>query len=207
VGAVECFLRKENTLATSPTPLEPTPKPLDKHVVWAILLVIGFIIASGIFMVWFGLRILSHGVQIRVSEAGSESKVVTVRTPIGNFKIAKEQNPSDLHLGLPVYPGATRATDSRDENSVSLSFDLPNDTNLRIAAAKFNTSDSPSKVQDFYKQQLGGEVTSYTQTDRNGKVVFEMKYGEQDKVVSLTPHDGGTQIHLVRIFHGHAEPN
>jgi hypothetical protein len=207
VGAVECFLRKENTLATSPTSVEPPRKPLDKHVVWAILLVIAFIIASGIFMVWFGLRILSHGVQIKVREAGSDSKVVTVRTPIGNFKIAKEQNASDLHLGLPVYPGATRATDSRDENSVSLSFDLPNDTNLRIAAAKFNTPDSLSKVQDFYRQQLGGEVTSFTRTDRDGKVVFEMKYGEQDKVVSLTPHDGGTQIHLVRIFHGHAEPN
>lgn len=194
-------------MATSPTPTEPPRKPLDKHVVWAILLAIGFIIASGIFMVWFGLRILSHGVQIKVSDAGSDSKVVTVRTPIGNFKIAKEQNASDLHLGLPVYPGATRATDSRDENSVSLSFDLPNDTNLRIAAAKFNTPDSLSKVQDFYKHQLGGEVTSFTRTDRDGKVVFEMKYGEQDKVVSLTPHDGGTQIHLVRIFHGHAEPN
>jgi hypothetical protein len=194
-------------LATSPTPVEPPRKALDKHIVWAILLVIGFIIASGIFMVWFGLRILSHGVQIKVSEAGSDSKVVTVRTPIGNFKIAKEQKPSDLHLGLPVYPGATRASDSRDDNSVSLSFDLPNDTNLRIAAAKFNTPDPLNKVQEFYKQKLGGEVTSFTRTDRDGKVVFEMKYGEQDKVVSLTPHDGGTKIHLVRIFHGHAEPN
>ena len=194
-------------MSTSPTPAEPPRKPLDKHVVWAMLLVIGFIIASGIFMVWFGLRILSHSVQIKVSDAGSESKVVTVRTPIGNFRIAKEQNTSDLHLGLPVYPGATRAEDSGDDNSVSLSFDLPNDTNLRIALAKFNTPDSLSKVQNFYKQQLGGEGTSFTRTDRDGKVVFEMKYGEQDKVVSLTPHDGGTQIHLVRIFHGHAEPN
>ncbi|HXH51102.1 MAG TPA: hypothetical protein VNM47_17320 [Terriglobia bacterium] len=194
-------------MAISPTPVQPPRKPLDKHVVWAILLVIAFIIASGIFMVWFGLRILSHGVQIKVTEAGSDSKVVTVRTPIGNFRIAKEQNASDLRLGLPVYPGAARATDSGDDNSVSLSFDLPNDTNLRIAAAKFNTPDSLSKVQDFYKKQLGGEVTKITRTDREGKVVIEMNYGEQDKVVSLRPHDGGTQIHLVRIFHGHTEPN
>jgi hypothetical protein len=194
-------------LATSSQPVGPPRRPLDKHVVWAILLVIAFIIASGIFMIWFGLRILSHSVRVRVSEAGSDSKVVTVRTPIGNFKIAKEQKPSDLHLGLPVYPGANRATDSQDDNSVSLSFDLPTDTNLRIAAARFNTPDPLNKVQDFYKQQLGGEVTSFTRTDHEDKVVFEMKYGEQDKVVSLTPHDGGTQIHLVRIFHGHAEPN
>jgi hypothetical protein len=200
-------LRKEFILATSPQPVEPPRSPLDKHVVWAILLVIAFIIGSGIFMVWFGLRILSHGVQIKVSEPSSDRKVVTVRTPIGNFKIAKEQNVSDLHLGLPVYPGATRATDSSDDNSVSLAFNLPNETNLRIAAAKFNTPDPISKVQEFYRQQLGVEATSFTHTNRDGKVVVEMKYGEQNKVISLTPHDGGTRIDLVRIFHGHAEPN
>jgi len=180
---------------------------VDKHIVWAIMLVVGFIIASGIFMVWFGLRILSHGVHIKVSEPSSDTKVVTVKTPVGNFKIAKEQGISDLQLGLPVYPGATRAEDSSDENSVSLAFDLPNQTNLRIAAAKFNTPDPLSKVQDFYKKQLGGETTSFSQTNRDGKVVFEMKYNEQDKVVSLSPLDGGTRIDLVRIFHGQAEPN
>lgn len=194
-------------MATSQPPVEPPRKPVDKHIVWAIMLVVGFIIASGIFMVWFGLRILSHGVHIKVSEPSSDTKVVTVKTPVGNFKIAKEQGISDLQLGLPVYPGATRAEDSSDENSVSLAFDLPNQTNLRIAAAKFNTPDPLSKVQDFYKKQLGGETTSFSQTNRDGKVVFEMKYNEQDKVVSLSPLDGGTRIDLVRIFHGQAEPN
>ena len=137
----------------------------------------------------------------------SDRKVVTVKTPMGNFKIAKEQNVSDLHLGLPLYPGATRAEDSSDDNSVSVAFDLPNETNLRIAVAKFSTPDPISKVQEFYKKHLGGEVTSVKQTNDEGKVVFEMKYNEQDKVVSLSPHDGGTRIALVRIFHGRAEPN
>lgn len=194
-------------MATSPEPAGLPRKPLDKHVVWAILLVIGFIIASGIFMIWFGLRILSHGVQVKVSETGPDSKVVTVRTPVGNLRIAKDQNLRDLDIGLPVYPGATRATDSNNDNSVSLNFDLPSDTNLRIAAAKFNTPDPVSKVQEFYRNQLGGEANGFTQTDREGKVVFEMKSSEQDKVVSLVLHDGGTQIHLVRILHGHSEPN
>ncbi|MGA8182364.1 MAG: hypothetical protein WB819_01835 [Terriglobia bacterium] len=207
VAAVKYFSGKEIILPTSPPPAEPPRKPVDKHIVWAILLVVGFIIASGIFMVWFGLRILSHGVHIKVSEPSSDTKVVTVKTPMGNFKIAREQSVSDLHLGLPVYPGATRAEDSSNDNSVSLAFDLPNETNLRIAAAKFNTPDALSKVQEFYKKQLGGEVSSFSQTNRDGKAVFEMKYNEQDKVVSLSPHDGGTRIDLVRIFHGHAEPN
>jgi hypothetical protein len=130
-----------------------------------------------------------------------------VKTPMGNLKIAKDQNVSDLELDLPIYPGATRESTRSDDNSVSLSFDLPEQVNLRIAVAKFDTPDPIEKVRAFYKQQLGGEVTSFTQTDRSGKIVFEMKYGEEEKVVSLRPHDSGTRIDLVRIFHGHAEPN
>lgn len=194
-------------MATSPAPPAPPRKPLDKHVVWAILLVVAFIIASGVFMVWYGLRILSHSVHINASERGADTKVFTVETPMGNFKIAREQGINDLHLGLPLYPGATSENSSNDENSVSLAFDLPNETNLRIAAAKFNTPDALSKVQEFYKEKLGSEVTSFSQTNRDGKVVFEMKYNEQDKVVSLSPHEGGTRIDLIRIFHGSAQPN
>ena len=194
-------------MATSPASVGPPRKPLDKHVVWAILLVIAFIIASGIFMVWFGLRILSHSIHVQVAETNQDRKVVTVKTPLGNMQIAKDQDAGELELGLPTYPGATRATDSSDDNSVSVTFNLPNETNLRIAAAKFNTSDPVSKVETFYKQQLGHETTSFTRTDTDGKIVFEIESGEQHKIVSLKPHDGGTRIGLVRIFHGQAEPN
>lgn len=194
-------------MANSPAPGGPPRKPLDKHVVWAILLVIGFIIASGIFMIWFGLRILSHSVRVRVAETNQDRKVVTVKTPLGNMQIAKDQNASELGLGLPIYPGASRAAGSSDDNSVSVTFNLPNETNLRIAAAKFNTPDPVSKVETFYKQQLGNETTSFTQTDNEGKIVFEIESGEQHKIVSLKPYDGGTRIGLVRIFRGEAEPN
>jgi len=194
-------------VGSSPPPSEPSRKPLDKHIVWAALLVIVFIIASGIFMVWFGLRLLSRGVHVQVTESSPTRKVVTVKTPVGDFKIAKEQNVSDFQLGLPVYPGATRVKNPQDDNSVSLAFNLPDQINLRIAVAKFDTPDPLEKVRQFYKQQLGGEVTSLAETQSSGKTVFEIKYGEQKKVVSLRPQDGGTRIDLVRIFHGRAEPN
>lgn len=194
-------------MGSSPAPSAPPRKPLDKHMVWAVVLVIGFIIASGIFMVWFGLRLLSRGVHVKVTESSAERKVVMVKTPVGDFKIARELNVSDLQLGLPVYPGATRARETDDNNSLSLSFNLPDRINLRIAVAKFDTPDPVEKVREFYKQQLGGEVTSLSRTNRKGKTVFEIKYGEQDKVVTLRRHGERTRIELVRIFHGSAEPN
>ncbi|HEX5410340.1 MAG TPA: hypothetical protein VFZ27_00600 [Terriglobia bacterium] len=194
-------------MPNSSQPTDPPRKSVDKHIVWAILLVVAFIIVSGVIMVWFGLRIVSHGVQVKVSETGADGRVATVKTPVGNFKISKAAISSDLDLGLPVYPGARRETDSDDDNSVSINFDLPNETNLRIAAAKFSTPDSLGKVQKFYKQRLGGEITSFTHADSDGKIVFEIKHGEQEKILSLASHGGATEIHLVRIFHGRAEPN
>lgn len=174
--------------------------------VWVAVLIVGLIIASAIFVVWFGLRILSHGVHVKVTESTPDRKVVTVKTPMGDLKIAKEQNISDLRLGLPIYPGAIRERVSSKDDSVSVTFNLPSQVNLRVAVAKFDTPDSIEKVREFYNQQLGGEVTS-VRTESSGKTVFEIKYGEQDKVVTLKPDDGGTHIELVRIFHGYGEPN
>jgi hypothetical protein len=194
-------------LSTTQPPVPPARKPLDKHLVWAILLLIVFIIASGVFMVWFGLRILSHGVHVKVTESGSNTKVVTVKTPVGNFEITRDQNVNTLQLDLPIYPGATRATDSEGDNSVSLTFGLPGQTNLRVAVAKFDTPDSVSKVEEFYKNELTGEKVNFTEKNPDDKVVFEIDDGDQHKVVSLKPHDAGTRIELVRIYHGRAEPN
>lgn len=194
-------------MGSSLPPSAPSPKqPRNRHLVWAVVLTIGFITASGIIMVWFGLRLLSRSVHVKVTESTPNRKVLTVKTPMGDFKIAREQNINEFQLGLPVYPGAVRAKDAEDD-SVSLSFGLPDRMNLRVAVAKYDTPDPVEKVRTFYRQQLGGEVTSITRTDRGGKTVFEMKHGEQDKVVTLRPHQGGTRIDLVRIFHGRAEPN
>ena len=194
-------------MGTAPPPSMQPRKPPERNMVWAAVLIVGFIIASAIFMVWLGLRILSRGVHVKMTESSPNRKVVTVKTPVGDIKIAREQNISDLRLGLPIYPGAMRERVTSNDNSVSLTFSLPEQVNLRVAVAKFDTPDPIDKVREFYQQQLGGEVTSLTQTDRNRKTVFEIKYGEQDKVVTLKPHDGGTHIELVRIFHGQDEPN
>lgn len=194
-------------MGAAPPPSMPPKQPPDRNMVWAAVLIVGFIIAAAFFMVWLGLRILSHGVHVKVTENTPNSKVVTVKTPVGNLKIAKEENISDLRLGLPIYPGATRERVGNSNDSVSLTFNLPSQVNLRVAVAKFDTPDPIEKVRKYYKQQLGAEVTSITQTNSAGKTVFEIKYSDQDKVVKLTPRNGGTHIELVRFFSENGEPN
>lgn len=194
-------------MGAAPPPSMPPKQPPDRNMVWAAVLIVGFIIAAAFFMVWLGLRILSRGVHVKVTENTPNSKVVTIKTPVGNLKVAREKDISDLQLGLPIYPGATRERVGSGNDSVSITFNLPSEVNLRVAVARFDTSDPMEKVRDFYKQRLGGEVTSITRTTSSGKTVFEIQYGDQEKVVKLTPRDGGTHIELVRFFKENGEPN
>lgn len=192
--------------STLPPPRPPGQLP-ERRMIGTAMIIVGLIIGTAIGVVWFGFHLLSNHVYIRVTETTPNTKVVTVKTPVGNFKIAREENISDLRLGLPIYPGSIRERVTSDDDSIALTFNLPQQVNLRVAVAKFDTHDPIGKVREFYKQQLGGEVTSLRETSSDGKTVFEIKYGEQDKVVTLHPRDGGTHIVLVRIFNGNGEPN
>lgn len=194
-------------MGAAPPPSMPPKQPSDRNMVRAAVLIVGFIIAAAFFLVWLGLRILSHHVYVKVTEKAPNSRVVTVKTPVGNLKIAREKDISDLQLGLPIYPGATRERVGGNNDSVSVSFNLPSQVDLRVAVAKFDTSDPIEKVREFYKQQLGGEVTSFARSTSSGKTVFEIQYGDQKKVVKLTRRNGGTHIELVRFFRGNGEPN
>lgn len=194
-------------MSSTPPPSGPPSQLPERRMIGTAMLIVGLIIAAAIGVVWFGFHLLSNHVYVKVNETSPNTKVVTVKTPVGNFKIAREENISDLRLGLPIYPGSIRERVTGDDDSVALTFNLPQQVNLRVAVAKFDTRDPIDKVREFYKQQLGGEVTSLRETSPNGKIVFEIKYGEQDKVVTLKPRDGGTHIVLVRIFHGEGEPN
>lgn len=194
-------------MGSSPPPSGPPAQPPERRMVGTAMLIVGLIIAAAILVVWFGFHLLTNRVHVKVTESTPNTKVVTVKTPLGDFKIAKEENISDLRLGLPIYPGAIRERLTSDDNSIALTFNLPQQVNLRVAVAKFDTPAPIEKVREFYKQQLGGEVTSLTEKNPTGKTVFEIKYGQQDKIVTLRPRDGGTHIELVRIFHGYGEPN
>ena len=84
---------------------------------------------------------------------------------------------------------------------------MPQHDNVRIVAAKYTTSDSLDKVRDFYKQQLGSQVTKFTEKNSEGKAVFEIKRQKDQKIVALKPGWGSTEIALVRILESGGETN
>jgi hypothetical protein len=176
-------------------PVAPQPtRTGSSNVVTIVLLILALIVVVSAVSVWVGLRFLSQTVHVHVDETKSGEKAVSVQTPVGTFEAAKDVN--EASLGLPIYPGAKRI---RDKGSVSLNFDFPGAEGVHVMVAKYETEDSLEKVRDFYKDRLGSEVTKFKQRSEEGKTVFEIKRGGQEKVVALSPRGSGTVIELVRV--------
>jgi hypothetical protein len=189
-------------VGNSPQTSSPPDGASNKHMIGMALLIVGLIIASGIIMIWIGLRFLSSNVHVQVSRKEDARKEVTIKTPVGSLQVEEEVNPA--RLGLPVYPGAVR---EKTSDSATVNFELPNDETLRVWAAKFETPDSLEQVSKFYDQHLGREVTRYLARTREGKTVFEIKQGDEDRIVAIERHGDRTWIQLARVIHGAAEPN
>jgi hypothetical protein len=186
-------------MGTSPAaPRAPDP-PRSSHWVAIALLSLALVVVVSGITILLGLRFLSRGLDLSIHDTG---KGVDIKTPVGSFDVRKEV--SEAQLGLPIYPGAERL---HENGGATISFGLPERNNVRILAAKYTTSDPPDKVRDFYKQQLGNEVTKFRERDNEGQTVFEIKKPKDEKIVAVRPREEGSQISLVRILESNGETN
>src|SRR5512146_550616 len=161
------------------------------------LVIVGLIIGSAIIMIWIGLRFL---VGVRHDQANGREdagQVVTIHTPAGSLTVQEDVNRA--RLGLPIYPGAVRAVVL---SSATINLQLPNDQNLRVWTAKYETSDSLEQVTKFYDRQLQQEGVRSPSSDHNGKTVYEIKQGDEERIVALEMHSDKTSIQLARIARG-----
>jgi hypothetical protein len=186
-----------------PRPPEPPPPPRSNSSIIAIaLLVLALIVVVGGLVIYTGLELISRSVKVQVDQSAGGKKEVSINTPLGSLQVHHDVDVE--RIGLPVYPGATRL---RDKDSATVKFKIAGEQNVSVLAAKFETSDPIDKVRDYYHAQLGAQVTRYTERDREGKTVFEIKRPEQTKVVALKREFDGTRIELVRVIHARDEGN
>lgn len=223
-------------MSASPQPPSPhgLPPRSGSYGMTIVLLILGLIIAAAVAAIWFGVALIRHNVHVQVTQQAGNRKDVQIQTPVGNFEVRKGEQATEAQLGLPFYPGSTRVTDENDDGAVGLSFNFPDQNDVRIYVAKFQSPDALDQVREFYTQRLGDAVTKYTVKDKDGntvldvdrlsesnfkadaghrarrdegKITFEIKEKDQQRVVSLESKDGGTRITLVRALHTHAEAN
>lgn len=124
---------------------------------------------------------------------------IVLKTPSGGFEVSGTVKASQT--GLPVYPGAKPMADT-DKDSGNLTFSLSREgkPDVHFLVAKLETPDSVERVRAFYEKKLGSRVTKFTEKDKDGSMVFEMKSSENSgKFVGIKSHEGMTEIDLVRL--------
>ena len=185
-------------------PSPPAPPRSGSNVMAIVLLGLALIVVVSGLVVWVGFHYLARSFRVRQRDSAGGGKQVSISTPFGGINVDAGKGVSEAGLGLPIYPGAKQV---RDNDSATVSLGLPDSNSVRIVAGKFQSSDPIEKVEAFYHQHLGSEVTKYTERDSQGKTVFEIKHQDDERVVTLQSADDGTRIELVHVGHTHGESN
>lgn len=178
-----------------------------------------------IVMLFFGFLVLvmfQPACSINVKkQPNGQDKQVDINTLVGGIHVSKDANPEDV--GIAVYPGAKlKQKGSGEDKSANVnisSFGF----GLRVVALEYESTDSPSKVVDYYKDQLkkyGNVLVCHTthfdfKTDVQDKdhdsdgltcegasgQNVELKVGtkENQHIVAVQPEGAGSSFSLVYV--------
>ncbi|QHN02036.1 hypothetical protein FTO74_00550 [Granulicella sp. WH15] len=97
---------------------------------------------------------LAVGCRVDEHKSAGGGENVKIATPFGGMTIKTADNVVAGVTGLDVYPGAQPVKKAHDEEGaadVNMSFGR---FSLRVKAATYRTTDSPEKVQTFYRTSL-----------------------------------------------------
>lgn len=92
-------------------------------------------------------------VNVKKDANGDGDKQVDIQTPMGGIHVSKGANPEDV--GVAIYPGARLKQKDSDGDDKSANVNISGfGYGLKVIALEYESSDSPTKVVDFYKNQL-----------------------------------------------------
>lgn len=155
---------------------------------------------------------------------------VQVSTPFGSVHVKTDKDANLAGIGLTTYPGAVpvKDDDGKDKDAADINLNF-GDFHLGVKAASFQTSDSPAKVEAFYRKDMAryGEVIDCQGNQTVGQPTHtaqgltcrdndhgnheihvsddhdhpELRAGspEHQHIVGIEPRDGGTRIGLVAL--------
>ena len=143
-----------------------------------------------------------------------KDKNLDVRTAFGEVSVHTGESGPDT--GLPVYPGAQHLRD-KDQDPENADIKLGTSfLGLHVAGAKFESSDAPQAILDFYRDKLSAYGTVI---ECKGDIVFadeseqpickeqsasseiHLVTGTEDnhRLVSVKPRGGGSEFAVVSI--------
>jgi hypothetical protein len=174
------------------------------------------LLLAALFFFLTGCKVSTH------EEKGKQGKDVDIRTPLGSLSVHK--GPVDpKETGLEAYPGAQVKTSEDDKDSsanVNISSSI---FGMKLAVLKYQTSDSPDKVLDFYRKEMsrygkvlvctGGFNMSFHHHDTDSEVTCddrggtnhdykqELKVGTENnqRIVAVKPSGNGTEFVMLYV--------
>lgn len=169
--------------------------------------------------------VLVSGCRIESNKQGGDNNV-KIATPFGGMQVKTNDDTVLQSMGLPAYPGAVLVKKDNDHGAADVNMNFGN-FHLRVKAASYRTTDSPDKVEAFYRKALGrygdviqcsndrpvGEPTHTAEgltCDNDKKHVsinddmsrkMELKAGskQHQHIVAINPEGTGTKLGLVAL--------
>ena len=158
------------------------------------------------------LPLAACGIDVQDAEQG---KKVDIKSPFGSVNVRTDvENPD---TGLPVYPGAQPLREHDDHESADVNISSPW-FGVKVVAATYESDDTQEKVLEFYRQEMKtfGAVTEcrgdvdFRGGGRQRRPVCKEKpfsrdvqlltgTEERQRVVSVKPRGGGSEIALVYV--------
>lgn len=182
----------------------------------------GFLLAF-LFTLSIGAIALLFACSVNVKkEQNGDDKQVDIQTPVGGIHVSKGANPEDV--GVAIYPGARLKHQDSNGDDKSANVNISGfGYGLKVVALEYESSDSPAKVVDYYKNQLkkyGSVLVCHTshmdvnadikdQDENHGSheltcegksgLTVELKVGtkENQHIVAVEPAGTGSTFSLV----------
>ncbi len=164
----------------------------------------------------------------RIDSKGKDgSDNVKIATPFGGMQVKTNDAAVQSGIGLPEYPGASLVKKDKDNGAADIHMSFGS-FQLRVKAMSYRTSDSPDKVQAFYKGALSrfgdviqcsddrpvgsptrtaegltcdNEKSNHVQVNREFSKKRELKAGsaQHQHIVAIEPEGDGTKFGLVAL--------
>jgi hypothetical protein len=82
---------------------------------------------------------------------GDQDKHIDIQSNAGDLHVGTDADAEKA--GLPLYPGAGRRHDEKNDASANLSL-FTEAFGVKLVAAKYDSDDAPGKIIDFYRDKL-----------------------------------------------------
>jgi hypothetical protein len=160
-----------------------------KTILIVIAVLVGLFLLAGIAVSW-GIWRVAHNTRIHSDKNGAR-----VETPFGTVESSNDSAHAIKDLGVDTYPGAKVLP-----GGASVNFG-----GMRTATAEFETSDSPDKVDAFYRGRFPG--ANINVSDQNQHTIVVGSPDQRMITINIEPRGNMTHIQISNIRGGSKPPS